>query len=231
MITIIHGDDTAASRNFFQTQKKNLTNTITLDGAAIAIQDIAQALSSDGLFVESKNIFIDELFSKRKASHEFEEILLYIENHHENATLYLWESKEIQIRQLKQLKSAINRNFKLPSSIFAFLDGLKPNNSKMLIQLFHKTLEYKDEQFIFFMLVRHMRMLLALSEDTTDTINDEIKKMQPWQKTKLQKQAKFFTSQFLQTFYAKLFAIDLALKTGHLACPLNQTIDFLLLEI
>src|SRR5205085_6495279 len=122
------------------------------------------------------------------------------------------------------------KQFKLPAAIFTFLDALRPNNAKILIQLFHRILEHKDEQFVFFMLVRHMRLLLSLSDSVDDSI-EELKKISPWQKSKLQKQVRLFDQSSLLKLYAKLFTIDLASKSGRLACPLRQTIDFLLLEI
>jgi len=231
MITLIHGDDIPASRDYFYQEKNRLPQSISVDGITVRIEDIAQRVTNTSLFGGETTIFIEELFSKRKSDSDVKDIILYLNNHNDSPAVYLWESKVLTPSQIKQLDNPIIKEFKLPSSIFTFLDNLKPGNGIRLITLFHKTLEHKDEQFVFFMLVRHIRLLLASFSESSEAVIEEAKKMVPWQKAKLQKQTQMFTLEKITGFYAKLFEIDLALKTGRLACPFSQTIDFLLLEL
>jgi DNA polymerase III delta subunit len=114
--------------------------------------------------------------------------------------------------------------------MFGFLDSILPKKGKNAIEQFHKTLTTEEAEFVFFMMVRHIRMLLALSSPSEDEI-DEIKRMAPWQKSKLIKQAQTFSQKNLLDFYNRLFSIDVAMKTGNLATNLVQTIDFLLLSL
>ncbi len=83
---------------------------------------------------------------------------------------------------------------------------------------------------VFFMMIRQIRMLLGLIEPTADAI-DEVKRMAPWQKSKLQQQADRFEIAELKSLYSKLFEIEKAMKTGNLSMTLPETIDFLLLDI
>ena len=112
------------------------------------------------------------------------------------------------------------------------MDSIKPGNGPQLVKLFHQTLETAEIEIIFFMLIRQLRLLLALSEkeETPESI-DEIKKMAPWQKGKLHNQAAFFTQEQLLTLYQKLFVIEVGQKTGGLSSSLTSTIDFFLFEV
>lgn len=230
MITIIHGEDVVKSRNYFLDEKQKHADAIYFDGRKLTNTDIIQALEGNELFSTTKIIFIEEFFSKRKQSKETDEIITII-LHNQDAHVYFWESKDLSSRELQIFKQATIKQFKLPQTIFAFLDAIKPHNGKTILQLFHKTLSNDDEQFVFFMLIRHIRLLLALYEGSTGALIEEVRRMAPWQKNKMQKQAKHFTLEQLMTLYNKLFQFDLGQKTGTLSLSLARAIDFLLLEI
>lgn len=231
MITIIHGDDGASSRNYFISQRQLSSDAIALNGATVTLNDVVQAVEGQGLFSEGKHIFIEELLSKRKASKELSNILECLLENQSSNEIFLWESKDLTVKQLSVLKAANVKQFKIAKTIFQFLDAIRPKNAKTMVVLLHRTLQTDEIEFVFYMLERHIRMLLALFEGDTDGTIEEVKRMAPWQKSKLQKQAKFFTIESLKDLYKKLLDIDVAQKTGGLALPLSETIDFLLLEI
>src|SRR5258706_3092333 len=230
MITVIHGDDIVSSRNYFISQRGLSSDAVTLHGVTVNLNDVVQAVEGQGLFSEGRHIFIEELLSKRKAGKELTSILACLLENQKNNDIYLWESKDMTAKQLSSLKTVTIKQFKITKTIFQFLDTIRPKNGKTILMLLHKTLETEEIEFVFFMLVRQLRMLLALFEPGDESI-DEVKRMAPWQKSKLQKQAKLFTIESLKDFYKKLLDIDIAQKTGGLALPLSETIDFLLLEI
>ena len=60
---------------------------------------------------------------------------------------------------------------------------------------------------------------------------EEVKKLAPWQKGKLTRQASMFGLDNLKKTYKKLYKIDKSQKTGSSNLTLVQSIDFLLLEI
>jgi DNA polymerase III delta subunit len=230
MILLIHGADIAASRKFFSDKKETSPHAISLDGEKVTITDLLQIFEGGELFSESKTVFIEQLLSKRKKSNELTQLLTIIENHASGHTIVIWEGKELEKSALTHFKTAEVRVFKLPQTLFTFLDNLKPKNNKQLLTLFHQTLETTEVEMVFFMLVRQIRMLLALLENANQPI-DELKRLAPWQRTKLERQAAAFGKKKLIKLYQSLFSVEVAQKTGNLTANLVTTIDFLLADL
>jgi DNA polymerase III delta subunit len=233
MITLIHGSDTALSRKYFMDEKQKANDAVILDADSVNLTDLTQLFDGGGLFGETKYLFIEQLLTKRKKSADLPEILNYLEKNGTEHTIILWEGKELERGSLMLLKTATVRIFKLPQSLFQFLDTLAPGNGKILIKLFRQTIETSETEMVFFMLIRQIRILLALNgaQSQTSEAIDEAKKLAPWQKSKLEKQANLFKPDQLLTLYDKLFQIELGQKTGTLGSPLDSTIDFLLVEV
>lgn len=233
MITIIHGDDIASSRSFYQEAKSKQKDPLSYGALSLKVSDLAQNLQGTGLFNDTKIIFIEEFFSKlKKTSKEAKEIIEFINTNSKSANIYFWESKEIPKRDLFVFKDAILKSFKLPRNIFLFLDNLRPNNSKSLLISFHTALHSGiKEELILFMLQRQFRLLLSLSDENSSEQIDEVNRLAPWQRGKLERQAKYFSVESLKQIYKKFFEIELGQKTGRLPLTLTQSIDFFLLEI
>lgn len=203
---------------------------MTLSEKEVGLTALAQILEGAGLFEDTKNLFIENFISERKKSKEKEQITEYLIKNSKNNNIVLWESKELTASQISPFKGASIKIFKLPPSLFTFLDAIKPGNTQEMIRLHHIALEANEPEMIFFMLIRQFRLMLALSQKSNETIS-EIIRMSPWQKTKLEKQAKLFDVPHLLKLYNKLFLIESAQKTGSLAVPLASKIDFFVLEI
>lgn len=228
MLTIIHGDDTAASRTFFVNQKHRAQNPIAIDADTLTLTDIAQLQSGGGLFGEQKYLFVESLITKKKKSLELAQMLTAFVND-PDLKVYLWEGKEVDKKTLTTYPTAVIHIFTLPKSLFLFLDALKPR-SPQLLPLYHQTIATVEIELVSFMIVRQMRLMLGVSARSGLPI-DEVKRMSPWQKTKLEKQAKYFRIDILKSHYRKLYELDLAQKTGTLPVPLDRAIDFWLLEL
>lgn len=228
MITLIHGEDTEASRNYYFDLKKKSKIALTLDGVSLTLTDLQQAIDGQDLFGETKNVFIENLLSKRKSTKDIEQFVAVINS--SGADIIVWESKELTPKQSGLFGKATARVFKIPSTIFTFLDGVRPHNGKQLLELFHKTLEDKDPEFVLFMLTRLVRTLLALQDNSKNQIS-EVSRMAPWQRGKVEKQATLFTAVQLIDVHSKLFALELGMKTGGLTLPLAQSMDLLLLSL
>ena len=229
MITIIHGDDLASSRSFFYEQKKKAQSPIFLEGEKATLTDIIQILEGGSLFGNAKTVFIENLISSKKSSKELESIMKLINTHHA-CEIYLWEGKKLTVKDISFFKEADVRLFKLPSVLFTFLENIKPSNASYQIGLFHKTLSTLNAELIFSMIVRQFRLLLSVSPDGKDEI-EEVKKLASWQKGKLKRQARSFPQEKLLTSYQKLFTIDLEQKTGGSSLSLDRAIDFFLLSL
>jgi DNA polymerase III delta subunit len=233
MITIIHGDDISKSRGYFLELKQKYKDFVLFDGNSLTITDLVQNIEGSSLFGSTKTILIENLLTKlKKTDKEAKEIFSFIIKNSKSSDFILWESKEITKRELSSFKDSTVRLFKLPKNIFLFLDSLKPNNSKNLLNLFHQALASGiKEELILFMLQRQIRILLALSEKAQANCIEELARLAPWQMEKLERQAKLFDTTKLKKIYKELFTIEIGEKTGGLTLSLIQSIDFLLLEI
>lgn len=229
MITIIHGDDLSSSRNYLKSFRREGEMQL-YDGEIITITDLAQHFDGGGLFEQPKHIILENFFSKRKKSTELDSILQYIQTKTLEHEIVFWEPKELDKKTLSQFPHATVKTFKIPQTIFSLLDNIKPGNGKVLVKLLQQTLESSDIEFVFFMIIRQVRLLIACKENSTETI-DEIKRIQPWQQGKLEKQARLFSNEELIVLHKKLYEIDRDMKTGELNAPLNIVIDILLITI
>lgn len=233
MITIIHGDDLAQSRNFFNSLKSKSLSSVQFSEDTLTLTDLAQVLDGGGLFGQSKTIFIEGLYARRKSSGEFEALTEYLVSKSLDAEIVIWEDRELDKKSLGVFRHASVKTYKLSQFLFLFLDSIKPDDPQNLIQGFHKLLSSIDAEMIFFMLIRQVRLLLALSEAAPgerDQIS-EIKRLAPWQKSKLEKQAKLFRKSQLVLLHTRLFKIDKDIKTGKLSVPLTVALDILFLDI
>lgn len=228
MITIIHGDDVASSRQFFMTMKNKFPDAVSLPIEETTVTALTQIFEGGSLFEESKIVFFENFLSKLGKKKDSSGVLEYIKTHASH-DIYFWEGKSLTPGVINQFKGAINQQFKLPQVLFRFLDQIMPGN-KYAVALFHEALQTADVEIIFYMIVRHFRLLLALTNTGKEQI-DEVKNMPPWQKTKLQKQASLFTKDDLVQLYLSLFTIDHHQKTGQLPVPTPTAIDFFLLAI
>lgn len=230
MLTIIHGSNISASRKFFIDEKTRFSNAILLREDEVNLSRLTQLLEAKGLFEDSKSLFIENFLTQRKKSSEKTAIISYLSQLSKTSTIFLWESKELTSPAISPFKGAAIKAFKLPTSLFAFLDAVKPGNGTASVQLFHKSIETTEPEMVFFMLVRLFRILLALSGSQGETIS-EVARLAPWQKPKSEKQAQLFGAEKLKKIYSKLFQIELAQKTGTLSTSLITSIDLLLTEI
>jgi DNA polymerase III delta subunit len=229
MITVIHGDDIVSSRNYYKSLQ--VKQSETFDGEKLTLAALQEALQSTGLFGNEKQIYIENFFSKKKASKEMDAIIAEINASSEQTTIIFWEGKEIGKKVSDKLMHAHIKVFTIPKSLFSFLDSLKPKNTRPILTLYHQTLAHTESEMILVMLIRQIRLLLALcDEDSFDSI-EEVKRMAPWQRKKLVSQSHLFSQETLLALHSRLFDIEVKSKTGGLTLPLPQTIDFFLSTI
>lgn len=229
MITIIHGNDVSSSRKYFSEQKEKVRNPIVLEGEKMSVSDLMQS-DSGMLFGDSKKIFIEDFFAKKKRGKEYQVLIDYFNKLQKDNDIFFWEGKELSKKQTAVLSDSTIRIFKYPQAMFSFLEGLRPGN-KSTISLFHKTLEQSEPELVFHMMVRQFRLLLAISSSHYEPCIDELNYMAPWQRSKLVKQATLFSQDNLIKLYKRLFEIDLAIKTGQSPLTLVQSIDFFLTDL
>jgi hypothetical protein len=229
MILIIHGNDIESSRNYYFEEKNKLNNPIILNGDGLVFDLLFQTLENKSFFNEKISILIENFFSKNKSTNEeFKKIIEYL-NSNKNADIIFWESDEVSKTSINLIKNSSTKNFSLPQNLFTFLDNIKPGNGKYLIESFSENLKKSEVEIIFFMIIRQFRVMLNLTSN--DLPIDEVKRMAPWQLSKLKKQAGVFGKEKLIKLYSLLLGIDLNIKTGKSAINLKKSIDFFLSDL
>ena len=171
MLTIIHGNDIVASRKFFLQERERFSDASLLHEDEVNLTMLAQLLEGGGLFGDSKILFIEQFLSGRKKSLEKEFVVNYLAKQAKTHAIFLWEGKELERGVIAPFKDANVKLYKLPSTLFVFLDAIKPGNGKALIQLFNKSIEASEAEMVFFMLVRQFRFLLAVADKDVETIS------------------------------------------------------------
>lgn len=225
MITLIHGNDTLTSRKYFLDQKD--TESLTFDAESINVVELEQSLAGSGLFGSTKKVFIENLFS-RKSAKNIESIgkLLTL---YKDTEVFFWADKEVGVKVLASFPKVEKKEFKIPQNIWNFLDNIRPSTSSNVAS-FHRTLNEAEPEIIFAMILRQFRLMLGLISTSKENI-DEVKRVAPWQKTKLMRQASLFGEEKLKAIYKMLYKIDKTTKTGKTNLTLTQNIDILLLQI
>jgi DNA polymerase III delta subunit len=227
MITIVHGNDILTSRKFFLDQKTD--SSVFFDAETESTTYLAQLLNSSGLFSDSNEIvvLIENLFGRKGIKNI--DALKDVADSYLKANIFIWADKEVPAKTLATFPKFNNQIFKIPQNIWAFLDGIRPNNPGNIVS-FHSALKSCDADYLFLMIIRQFRLLIGISSNSSENA-DEVKRLAPWQKTKLTKQSSLFTLSQLKNVYTKLYNIDKAQKTGATSLTLTQNIDFLLLDI
>lgn len=225
MITIIHGDDELNSRKYYISQKDK--NSITFDAEIIDPVELEQSINGSDIFGKTDKIFIENLFTKNgtKKINEIAEVL----NKKSKTDIFIWADKIIPVKTLTLFSNHKSQVFKIPQNIWAFLDGIKPNNTSN-VSMFQNTLTSTEPEIVFAMIVRQFRLMIGLSENSINNI-DEVKRIAPWQKSKLSHQASLFGLEKLKSSFKRLYKIDKDTKTGKSSLTLTQNIDIFLLEL
>lgn len=229
MITIIHGNDITKSRNFYIETRQKFENPDIFDGEKVDYNTIFQTLEGNSLFGSQRHVFIENFISKTKAnSIEFKQIVEYL-NSNKDFEIVFWEDKELTKAQAAAFKNASLQLFNYPQILFTFLDSIRPNNPAS-IKFFYDLQNTMETELIFYMLVRQFRLLLAVSSESSQNI-DEVKRLAPWQSSKLKKQAQYFGEEKLMNTYKKLYKIDYETKFGLTSLNFTSAIDIFLIDL
>ena len=225
MITIIHGDDELASRNYFTSQKDE--KSLTFDAENIQLGELEHSLSGSGLFENHTKIFIENLFTRNGIKNI--SVITQILEKFNKPNVFIWSNKLIPAKYLSLFPEHDSRIFKVPQNIWGFLDNIRPGSKQNVIN-FQNALKSTEPEIVFAMIVRQFRLMLGLLDDSGNSI-DEMKRIAPWQRSKLARQASLFDTEKLKLSFKKLYAIDKNVKTGKTNLSLTQNIDIFLLEI
>jgi DNA polymerase III delta subunit len=224
MIYVISGEDIVASRNKLNELLSGKGNIIRLDGKKNSIAELDEALVSESLFSDTKTVVL-ERFSKLKPEAGVWDLLGQFEKD-KSTDIILWD--EVDISKKKFAKGVQVFNFLFPKLYYQFLDSFQPN-SKRSLELFHEVLKTFEPEQVLYGLVRRIRQLLIIKSNNYSKFS-EFKRMQPWQVSKLKKQAALWTEEQLKKVFLELAELDEKLKTSNLPMPLAHHLDILLLS-
>lgn len=223
MLTIICGEDNISSRNYYLSLKNNYLNKgfslqeINFDQILDILNWSSQSLT---LFGEKKIFFMENINKYlSKAPLRTIDDLKKISKTKE-IELVIWEDLK-STRDLKLKTIGVIKEFKPTKTIFKLLGACYPDNFKNFILLLESMVETVDQNFILVMLSRHTRNLLLAK------LNLLSSSLQPWQKSKLIAQSRFWSLEKLLKFYQGLFRIELSLKTGTTPYGIKRSLDIL----
>jgi len=224
MLTIICGEDSITSRNYFVDQQKLLKEKdfeiVNVDYHQVLELDETGS-SESSLFTTKRAYFTNSLNKK---------VFKKISERNEKKIKGLIASKEIQIfdweeetsaRDLKSIKEIVIKELKPSQTIFKLLDSCYPGNLKTFISTLSTVSESTEDIFIFIMLARHLRNILITK------MGEKIPKLMSWQIGKLANQAKYWDEKNLINFYQGLHRIDVNSKTNGTPFSVKKSLDIL----
>lgn len=224
---ILHGDNMVASRkvlnqNIKQAKTKG-NETLRFNGKKLTLNELQQALESKSLFGTERLIIVENLLSSSPSKTRTDLFNYLKKNFFVN--LILWEGKEI--KRLAEFKKAKIQLFKLPPTIFQFLDSLTPGEGKTSLSFLHLCLKQGSAEMVFYMLARQLRLLIMAA----DLGKKGLTSLHPFQQEKIARQAKKFTLSQLLSLHQQLLKIDWQQKTGQAPMPLSSQLDLLIASL
>lgn len=225
-ISVYCGEDIILSRKDFlesldQLQKQG-SRVVRLLGKELTMENIENFLGNTNLFGETNVLAVENFLSNQK-SKEKEKLIKKMLSF-SNATVIFWEEKEFSKTEQLKYPGFAFQTYKLPPLVFKFLDGLLPSDYEGNLQRFYQAILSSDENFIFLMLVRQIRLLILIA-------GDQLTSLAPWQAGKIKKQSGFFNEKKLLEIYNNLLEIDFHQKTSSSAFDLKSELELLLLKI
>lgn len=230
MISLYYGDNYVLSRqrlnqhlDQLKTNQVNLTRFLAKD---LSLEALTQALESNSLFNLQPALIIENLFSLPAAGLKNSVLSLIVKNQHQ--TIILWDKKPLtktNLKPLTQVKTIKFNEFKLPLTVFKFLDSIIPNQGHIGLKYLHQSLHTNPIELVFYFLSRRVSQLI-LAESEPQTL-----KSSPWQKNKLVSQATNFTLDQLIQLHHQLLKLDYINKTGQTPFDLLTELDLLLVNL
>ncbi len=225
-IFVYAGDDIISSRKAFleciERLKSDNFEIVRMRGKDLTRETLELLSSPTSLFGEKRALIIENLLSGQKSQDKDNLVKTILSL---PGPIVLWENKDFSRAEQFKLSGFSFKNFKLPATMFRFLESIAPQTGSRQITLFRQASESVDVNFLFLMLVRQIRLLI-LAKEKQDWL-----KLPPWQKAKLQKQAAPFSQEALLLIYRKLLLMDYQQKTSGSPYSLENLLELLLTEI
>lgn len=216
--TIIHGEDTVASRNWLECTLIKFEEKHIFQAKSADLTSIEQIINTASLFTENRALIFENFFSLKKDA-VISNVIGYA-----SGTIFIWEQKTLSPSVLEKFKDCRIETFKPRQLIFTWLDQLKPGSYAKTTSLLHVLLN--DDiapELLWRLLLDRLRILLFLDSQSIHIAD--------WQRSRLANQAKLFDKVLLKQVYCKAIDSEYALKVGRQVFPLSIQIEFLLSAI
>lgn len=222
MIYLLHGDDTHASYLRLQSLIANSSFSQKVVISKDNVQLLNQELFSHDLFQTPKILICENLISSKKISSTDLKKVSYAQ------IIILWENQQISPASQKAFDEIAKiENFKLPQTIFYFLDALSPNPKRAIYHLSKfasetKSLNWHLQNRLFLLILAK----LNLQEASTSQISG--KNLAVWQRQKITAQASAFSLEKLKAMFTAALKIETLIKTGVTSIPETTLISLML---
>ncbi|MEK7581200.1 MAG: hypothetical protein AAB512_02860 [Patescibacteria group bacterium] len=214
MIYVLHG---ANSDDSSQKIKSLVTKYPGYEKIYVQAQD--SDLLYQSLFARditgSKKLIIVEGFVERKSLKNID-----LKNVQEDNILIIWEKKEITAAQIAKLAKVANvENFKLPSTLFYFLDSISTSPGQTLKYL--KELQSEKATGLAWHIANRLFLMILLKLELKEAEIQQIagRRLAPWQLDKIKSQAFAFPLPKLKQMFSAVLKVDTLIKTGSTQMP------------
>lgn len=217
---IIHGDNTIQSYR----RLSQFENSTSLEANQITLSRLRQELAPTDLFGNSSLLIIHNLLSGTKSKAKDSIVEFLTKNQDSNVLLY--EVKNLPATILKKFSKATIEIYKIENNLFKFLDKLRPNNQKEILEWYQKLLLDKTEiEYLFAMTLRQFRLLIQAKFDPK-TLS-----LPPYPAKLITSQAKMFQDKKLLDLHHQLYLIDKGIKSGVLPGGLDLHLEHFFLSL
>jgi len=216
-ILIIHGDDAETSYKRLKEvieKSKNKNYKIIYFNDRLNLEEI---ITNPSLFEEKRIVVIENYKNVNKKDINF--LINNLNKYESNVIIY--DKGIIELKSLKYFKKyAKTEEYKLPKTIYKFLDSFIPGNSKHCLKLFHNLIEKDNIEYVFAILVKHIKDLYIVKKDVNYLSYPF------WRIQKLKYQSSKYSEIKLEKIIEILATIDVDSKTSKM--KLVDSLDLLI---
>lgn len=222
---LLHGENVSQSRtrlNELVAQAKQKGHEIIrIDAKGAPADEILTSSRAQSLLGRPQLTVIENLSVKKDSFSLLKRVL-----EQSPSPVVVWEAKKLTPAQIRKLPEKLRtEEFKVPASIFKFLDALSPKNTTPALRLLQQAKETSPSEFLLFMLGTRVRRLIWAKEDP------ETLRLPDWQKKRLIAQAEKWQLTQLYTLHTRLLELDRRSKKSELPEDLPASLDLLVAEI
>jgi len=221
-ITIIHGDNSTASINFLKStlggfsQKGILISRISKESPL----SLMEALSAGDLFNAEAAFVLEEPTKLSDKDIDW----IYRSAGKLPGNLLIYNDSQLPLAFVKKLSSVSEtKEFKLPRSLFVFLDSFLPGGAGRCVNLLHDLLKKEAPEFIFAVFCKQVRDLYWAK------VAPETLAYPSWRVSRLARQADYFSEAKLKKALSSLARIDFSTKTS--SQELVSSLDLLIVSL